>query len=84
MTGVQTCALPISRSPWWFTTDPARGVGFRLLRPAKSISREAIEEFWKIDCDDIRYDVEDRLNEGRGVLGIVDRELPQAILDLQK
>ena len=74
----------LPRSPWWFTTDPARGVGFRLLRPAKSISREAIEEFWKIDCDDIRYDVEDRLNEGRGVLGIVDRELPQAILDLQK
>ncbi len=74
----------LPRSPWWFTTDPARGVGFRLLRPARAISREAIEEFWKIDCDDIRYDVEDRLNEGRGVLGLVDRELPQAILDLQK
>lgn len=74
----------LPRSPWWFTTDPARGVGFRLLRPAKAISREAIEEFWKIDCEDIQYDVDDRLNEGRGVLGIVDRELPQAILDLQK
>ncbi len=69
----------LPRSPWWFTTDPARGVGFRLLRPAEPVAREAIEEFWKIDCDDIRYDVEDRLNEGRGVLGIVDKDLPAAI-----
>lgn len=69
----------LPRSPWWFTTDPARGVGFRLLRPLEPMSREAIEEFWKIDCDDIRYDVEDRLNEGRGVLGIVDKDLPAAV-----
>jgi formylglycine-generating enzyme required for sulfatase activity len=74
----------LPRSPWWFTTDPARGVGFRLLRPAEPMARDAIEEFWKIDCDDIRYDVEDRLNEGRGVLGIADKDLPAAIQALQK
>ena len=72
----------LPKSPWWFTTDPARGVGFRLLRPVTPIDREAIEEFWKIDCDDIRYDVQDRLSEGRGVLGIVDRDLPAAIKEL--
>ncbi len=72
----------LPKSPWWFTTDPARGVGFRLLRPVNPIDREAIEEFWKIDCDDIRYDVQDRLSEGRGVLGIVDRDLPAAIKEL--
>ena len=55
----------LPRSPWWFTTDPARGVGFRLLRPVEPMARDAIEEFWKIDCDDIAYDVEDRLNEDR-------------------
>ena len=74
----------LPRSPWWFTTDPARGVGFRLLRPVEPMARDAIEEFWKIDCDDIRYDVEDRLNEGRGVLGIADKDLPAAIQALQK
>lgn len=73
----------LPKSPWWFTTDPARGVGFRLLRPAKPIDRAAIEEFWKIDCEDIEYDVQDRLSEGRGVLGIVDRDLPAAIKELE-
>ncbi|MFM7037870.1 MAG: formylglycine-generating enzyme family protein [Planctomycetaceae bacterium] len=74
----------LPRSPWWFTTDPARGVGFRLLRPADAMSREAIEEFWKIDCEDTRYDVDDRLNEGRGVLGLVDKDLPAAVKALEK
>ena len=74
--------LPLS--PWWYTDDPARGVGFRLLRPLQALPRMEIEDFWKIDAEDIQYDVDDRLNEGRGVLGLVDRDLPQAILDLQK
>lgn len=69
----------LPNSPWWFTTDPARGVGFRLIRPAKTVSREAMEEFWKIDCEDTQLDVQDRLNEGRGVLGLVDKDLPEAI-----
>ncbi len=72
------------RSPWWYTTDPARGVGFRLLRPLKSLPRDEIEEFWKIDSEDIEFDVDDRIRGGRGVFGLVDKDLPQAILDLQK
>ncbi len=74
----------LPRSPWWYTSDPARGVGFRLLRPLKTMTRDEIEVFWKIDAEDIQYDVSDRINEGRGVLGVVDKDLPQAILDLQK
>jgi formylglycine-generating enzyme required for sulfatase activity len=74
--------LPLS--PWWYTDDPARGVGFRLLRPLQTLPRMEIEDFWKIDSEDIQYDVDDRLNEGRGVLGLVDKDLPKAILDLQK
>ncbi|MFO0427652.1 MAG: formylglycine-generating enzyme family protein [Planctomyces sp.] len=72
----------LPNSPWWFTTDPARGVGFRIVRPLKPLSREAMEEFWKIDCEDTQYDVDDRLNEGRGVLGLVDKELPAKIREL--
>jgi formylglycine-generating enzyme required for sulfatase activity len=71
------------RSPWWFTTDPARGVGFRLVRPLAEVSREAMEDFWKIDSEDIRFDVTDRLNEGRGVLGLIDKDLPAAVRQLQ-
>lgn len=72
------------RSPWWFTTDPARGVGFRLFRALRPLDRQAIEEFWKIDSEDIGFDVEDRIRGGRGVLGLVDKDLPQAIIDLEK
>jgi len=38
-----------------------------------------MEEFWKIDNEDTQYDVDDRLSEGRGALGMVDRALPAAI-----
>jgi sulfatase modifying factor 1 len=72
----------LPKSPWWYTTDPARGVGFRLLRPLNAVPREDMHEFWEIDAEDIEYDVNDRLSEGRGVLGIVDKDLPQAVLDL--
>lgn len=69
----------IPKSPWWFTDDPARGVGFRLIRPLRTVEREAMEEYWKIDNESIGWDVFDRLDEGRGVKGLVDRELPEAI-----
>lgn len=72
--------LPLS--PWWFTSDPARGVGFRLVRPLKQMPREEIARFWEIDSEDIQYDVDVRLQEGRGVIGIVDEKLPEAIEEL--
>ncbi len=74
----------LPRSPWWYTTDPARGVGFRLLRALKPLSREAIEDFYKIDAEDIQYDVGDRLSEGRGVIGLADKDLAKAIQELKK
>ena len=72
------------RSPWWYTTDPARGVGFRLLRARKPLPRAEIEEFWKIGSEDIEFDVDSRIQGGRGVFWLVDKDLPQAILDLEK
>lgn len=74
----------LPKSPWWFTTDPARGVGFRLIRPLKAVPREQIEEVWKIDNEDTMYDVKDRLSEGRGVRGIVDKDLPKAVKALDE
>ena len=73
----------LPKSPWWFTTDPARGVGFRLIRLYKTVSREEMETVWKVDNEETQYDVSDRLNEGRGVLGLVDKDLPAAIKALK-
>ena len=70
-------------SPWWFTSDPARGVGFRLIRALKELPRKQMEEAWKIDNEDTLYDVADRLSEGKGAQGIVDKTLPAAIKALK-
>lgn len=69
----------LPKSPWWFTDDPARGVGFRLIRPLREIPEPEMRKFWTIDCEEMESDVEYRLEEGRGVLGLVDKDLPQAI-----
>jgi hypothetical protein len=71
----------IPLSPWWLTTDPARGVGFRLVRSMKSLSADEMKKFWEVDHEDIQLDVEIRLEEGRGAIGITDKTLPE---DIQK
>ncbi len=74
--------LPLS--PWWFTSDPTRGVGFRIVRPlSEPASREAKERYWAIDAEETRDAVDNRMSEGRGVRGLVDRDLPEAIKKLK-
>jgi formylglycine-generating enzyme len=71
-------------SPWWFTSDPSRGVGFRLVRPLDELPREEMVRYWEIDVEDIEFDVDSRLEEGRGALGLVDPDLPEAIEKLSQ
>jgi formylglycine-generating enzyme required for sulfatase activity len=66
--------LPLS--PWWYTNDPARGVGFRLVRQLAPLTEQDRQRMWEADVDDIRDAVGDRLKEGRGVMGVVDPQLP--------
>ena len=71
-------------SPWWFTSDPARGVGFRLFRSHKPLSNEIITKFWEPSDQDVIDDVESRILDGRGGYGLVDPELPAALKALKK
>ncbi|HRX79788.1 MAG TPA: formylglycine-generating enzyme family protein, partial [Pirellulaceae bacterium] len=73
--------LPLS--PWWFTDDPARAVGFRVLRPLNELPKAEMAKYWDPDDEDIKFDVQIRLEEGRGILGIVDETLPAAIQSLE-
>jgi formylglycine-generating enzyme required for sulfatase activity len=57
-------------SPWWYTSDPARMVGMRLVRSLEPLSGETLAKYWEIDEQKIREDVEYRIKEGRGVTGI--------------
>ena len=69
----------LPKSPWWCTTDPARGVGLRLMRPLKPMTPEQRREFWEPNDLETRYDVADRVSEGRGAIGRVSRDLMKAI-----
>ncbi|QDV27259.1 formylglycine-generating enzyme family protein [Aureliella helgolandensis] len=66
-------------SPWWYTTDPARGVGFRIFRSYAAVNEDDIKKFWDIDHEDIEFDVEMRLTEGRGVQVAIDPALAKQI-----
>lgn len=72
-------------SPWWFTSDPTRGIGLRIIRPLEEdIAQADKEKFWKADAEDIIEGVENRMQEGRGAMGLVDKDLPAAIKELDK
>jgi len=73
--------LPLS--PWWMTDDPARAVGFRLVRSLNEIPRKETAKYWEADVEDVKFGVQIRLEEGRGVLGLVDKDLPAAIKKLE-
>jgi formylglycine-generating enzyme required for sulfatase activity len=73
----------IPLSPWWFTSDPARGVGFRIVRSLDEMPRAEMARYWEADVDEVREDVLNRLQEGRGALGLVDPALPAAIQQLR-
>ncbi len=74
----------IPLSPWWYTEEPATAVGMRIIRPLKPLSAEEKKRVWEADVDDIRQDVNDRLREGRGALGVADKNLPAAVEAAEK
>lgn len=71
------------KSPWWFTSDPARGVGFRLFRSAVDLPTETISKFWEPGPEDLLDDIQARLEGGRGGLGKADRDLPEAMKEFR-
>ena len=68
-------------SPWWYTSDPARMVGMRLVRSAKPLPKEEISKFWDAGDESTLSDVEFRLKEGRGATGL---PVPDLIPDFQR
>ncbi len=64
------------KSPWWYTEEPALGVGMRIVRPLEEPAMADRRRWWDADIDSIRDDVESRMNEGRGARAIIDPQLP--------
>jgi formylglycine-generating enzyme required for sulfatase activity len=71
----------LPKSPWWYTEEPALGVGMRILRPFES-PEDAAERarWWDADEQSIKDDVAHRLFlEQRATRGIVDPDLPAVL-----
>jgi hypothetical protein len=73
--------LPVS--PWWLTEEPASGIGFRLVRPLDPMDASRQKQVWDADIEEIRLDVADRLQEGRGTISGADSRLPAALQELE-
>lgn len=65
-------------SPWWYTSDPATSVGFRLFRSYEPLDKPTISKFWDHTSPEVREYVADFLNWGRGKIGILDENLVPA------
>jgi formylglycine-generating enzyme required for sulfatase activity len=74
--------LPLS--PWWYTEEPAMGVGMRLVRSLNKLSDEDKQRVWEADVEDLRSDVKARLDEGRGAVGMASPSLPDAVKAAEK
>jgi sulfatase modifying factor 1 len=66
----------LPKSPWWYTEEPALGVGMRLVRPWTKPDPETQKRWWQADIDSIREDTASRVMQGRGARGLVDPSLP--------
>jgi hypothetical protein len=66
----------LPKSPWWYTEEPALGVGMRVVRPLAVPDVAERRRWGDADIDSIRADTADRLMQGRGARGIVDPKLP--------
>jgi len=69
----------LPKSPWWYTEEPALGVGMRLVRPLEIPDVATRRRWGDADLDSIRADTSDRLQQGRGARGIVDPALPREL-----
>jgi len=72
------------RSPWWFTSDPSRGVGFRVFRSYQPLDALTVKKFWETSAENTINEVETRVLGGRGGYGLVDQELTESIKKLQR
>jgi formylglycine-generating enzyme required for sulfatase activity len=74
----------IPLSPWWFTEEPATAVGMRIMRPLQPLTADEKKHVWEADIEEVRQDVNDRLREGRGAIGVADESLPAAVKAAEK
>jgi formylglycine-generating enzyme required for sulfatase activity len=74
----------IPTSPWWYTSDPARMVGMRVVRSASPLQTDEIKRFWENEIVELQDDLNHTIQEGRGREGIPGPELLQELKQISK
>lgn len=71
-------------SPWWFTEDPARAVGMRLLRPLEAPSKDDLKKCWDADIQVVIDDTTHRIkNANRGAVEVVGPQMPALLKQIE-
>lgn len=74
----------VPKSPWWFTSQPSLGVGFRIVRPLNPPDKKTLAKMWDADVESIQRDADRRIDfDGRGARGIADPGLPDLLKKVQ-
>lgn len=60
----------IPQSPWWYTSDPSRMVGMRLVRSATPLNKKWIDRFWENEIQELQDYINASVQEGRGIEGL--------------
>jgi formylglycine-generating enzyme len=75
----------IPTSPWWYTSDPSRMVGMRIVRSLEPVDDRLIPLFWEIELESLQDDVNESIQIGRGKMGLASpRMLSSLKRDLRK
>jgi formylglycine-generating enzyme len=69
----------VPTSPWWYTSDPSRMVGMRLVRSVSPLPQDLIRRFWETEIPELQDDINMSLQEGRSREGIPSPELLDAL-----
>jgi formylglycine-generating enzyme len=66
-------------SPWWYTSDPSRMVGMRIVRSLDPLEDDLISQFWEIHVQELQDDVHATVQEGRGRMGLANDAMLRSI-----
>ena len=75
----QDADLPTSTH--WLASDDFMHIGFRIMRPLTPISQEKAADLgiWDATVESLVENIEVRVDEGRGAIGLVDTKLPSLL-----
>ena len=66
-------------SPWWYTSDPSRTIGFRIVRSLNELDAPVIEKFHNPDHQSLIDDLQESKTWERTIQGLVDPTLADEI-----